>query len=83
MANSRNSRPTMPPISSSGMNTAISETLIETMVKPISPAPLMAASIGFMPSSMWRKMFSSMTMASSTTKPTAMVSAISDRLSRL
>ena len=41
MANSRNSRPTMPPISSSGMNTATSEKLIETMVKPISPAPLM------------------------------------------
>ncbi len=36
-----------------------------------------------MPSSMWRKMFSSITMASSTTNPTAMVSAISDRLSRL
>ena len=44
----------MPPISSSGMNTAISEQLIETMVKPISPAPFSAASIGFMPSSMWR-----------------------------
>jgi hypothetical protein len=37
-ANSRNSRPTMPPISSSGMNTATSETEIEMMVKPISPA---------------------------------------------
>ena len=39
-ANSRNSRPTMPPISSSGMNTATSDTEIEMMVKPISPAPL-------------------------------------------
>ncbi len=38
-ANSRNRRPTMPPISSSGMNTAISETEIEMIVKPISPAP--------------------------------------------
>ena len=28
------------------MNTAISESVIETMVKPISPAPLSAASIG-------------------------------------
>ena len=54
MANSRNSRPTMPPSSSSGMNTAIRETLMETMVKPISPAPRRAASIGFMPSSTWR-----------------------------
>ncbi len=36
MANSRNRRPMMPPISSSGMNTAISETLMEKTVKPIS-----------------------------------------------
>ena len=43
-ANSRNRRPTMPLISSSGMNTATSEMLIERIVKPISPAPLMAAS---------------------------------------
>ena len=48
-ANSRNSRPTMPPISSSGMNTATSEMLIERMVKPISPAPLSAASSGDRP----------------------------------
>ena len=34
----------MPPISSSGISTATSEMLIETMVKPISPAPLKAAS---------------------------------------
>ena len=34
-ANSRNTRPTMPPISSTGMNTAISEKVIDTMVKPI------------------------------------------------
>ena len=38
-ANSRNSTPTMPPISSSGMNTATREMVIETMVKPISPSP--------------------------------------------
>ena len=44
MANSRNRRPMMPPISSSGMNTATSETLIDMMVKPISPAPLRVAS---------------------------------------
>ena len=36
-----------------------------------------------MPSSMWRTMFSSMTMASSTTKPTEIVKAISEMLSRL
>ncbi len=43
-ANSRNTRPTMPPISSTGMNTAISENVIEMMVKPISRAPFSAAS---------------------------------------
>ena len=59
------------------MNTAISENVIETMVKPISRAPLSAASNGRMPPSMWRTMFSSMTMASSTTKPTDSVSASS------
>ena len=80
MANSRNRRPMIPPISSSGMKAAISETEIETMVKPISPAPLSAACIGFMPSSMWRAMFSMTTIASSTTKPTAMTSAINERL---
>ncbi len=36
----------MPPISSSGMNTAISDRLIDMMVKPISPAPLSAACSG-------------------------------------
>ena len=48
-ANSRKMRPTMPPISSTGMNTAISENVIEMMVKPISLAPLSAASNGRMP----------------------------------
>jgi hypothetical protein len=76
-ANSRNMRPTMPPISSTGMNTAIREKVIETMVKPISLAPLSAASNGRMPPSMWRMMFSSITIASSTTKPTDSVSASS------
>ena len=51
-ANSRNSRPTMPPMNSSGMNTAISEKVIDTMVKPIWPAPFSAASNGRSPSSM-------------------------------
>lgn len=51
-ANSRNRRPMIPPIRRSGISTAISETEIETMVKPISPAPLNAASMGRIPSSM-------------------------------
>jgi hypothetical protein len=82
-ANSWNNRPTMPPIRNRGMNTAISDIEIDRIVKPISPAPCRAASIGVLPSSVCRTMFSIMTIASSTTKPTAIVSAISERLSRL
>jgi hypothetical protein len=82
-ANSRNRRPTMPPMSRMGMKTAISETLMVSTVKPISAAPRSAACIGERPLSRWRVMFSITTMASSTTKPVAMVSAISDRLSML
>ena len=37
--NSLNSRPTTPPMNSSGMNTAISDTVSDTMVKPICAAP--------------------------------------------
>ena len=39
-ANSLNSRPTTPPMNSSGMNTAIRLTVSETMVNPICAAPL-------------------------------------------
>src|SRR5258708_1347045 len=38
--NSRKSRPTMPRMNRSGMNTAISDTVSETMVNPIWRAPL-------------------------------------------
>ena len=82
-ANSRKVRPTMPPISRMGRNTAISDRLIASTVKPTSLAPCRAACTRGMPSSTCRDMFSSTTMASSTTKPVATVSAISDRLSRL
>ncbi|MNQ92352.1 hypothetical protein D3C85_1077770 [compost metagenome] len=43
-ANSLNRRPTTPPMNSNGMKAATNETLIEITVKPISPAPLIAAS---------------------------------------
>ena len=66
-----------------GMNTATSDRLIERTVKPTSLEPSMAAWKRGMPASTWRVMFSSTTIASSTTKPVAMMSAISDRLSRL
>ena len=82
-ANSRNRRPSKPPIISTGMNTATSDSVIETIVKPISREPSSAACIADFPCSMWRWMFSSITMASSTTNPTESVSAIRDRLSRL
>ena len=51
-ANSRKMRPMMPLIIRIGMNTAISEMLIERTVKPISCDPLSAASIGYMQPSM-------------------------------
>ena len=78
--NSLNIRPTTPPMNSTGMKTATSDSVIETIVKPTSLEPLNAASMGFSPASMRRTIFSSMTMASSTTKPTASVSASSEML---
>ena len=71
------------PIKSSGVNTATSEILIESTVKPISLAPSNAACRGFIPCSRWRVTFSITTIASSTTKPVEIVRAINDRLSRL
>jgi hypothetical protein len=82
-ANSWNSRPMSPPRKSTGMNTATSERVMEMTVKVISRLPVIAASSTGSPRSMWRTMFSRTTMASSTTKPTARVSAMRDRLSRL
>ncbi len=79
-ANSRNSLPMMPPMKRSGISTATSETVSDTMVKPICFAPLSAASNGESPFSMKRAMFSIITIASSTTNPVEMVSAIRDRL---
>ncbi len=80
-ANSRNSRPTMPLISRIGRNTATSDRLIDSTVKPTSRAPSKAACRRGLPLSIWREMFSSTTIASSTTKPVATISAISERLS--
>ncbi|MNO42994.1 hypothetical protein D3C76_331990 [compost metagenome] len=67
-------------MNSSGINTAIREKVREIRVKPICRAPLSAACMGLSPSSMCREIFSSMTMASSTTKPVAMVRAMRVRL---
>ena len=82
-ANSRSKRPGNPPINSSGRNTATSDRLMESTVNPTSRVPCNAAWRGFIPASRWRAIFSSTTMASSTTNPVAMVNAINDRLFRL
>ncbi|MNV22477.1 hypothetical protein D3C71_1134520 [compost metagenome] len=80
IANSWNSLPTTSAMNSSGISTAISDRVSEIRVKPICRAPFSAACIGVAPRSRWRAMFSSITIASSTTKPVAMVSAIRVRL---
>ena len=82
-ANSCNRRPRMPPMKSTGMNTAAREIVIEMMVNTISREPSSVAASTPLPISMWRVMFSSITMASSTTKPTHSVNAIKEMLSRL
>src|SRR5579864_7490946 len=82
-ANSRKSLTTIPPIISKGMNTATSDVLIDSTVNPISAAPLNVACTTPIPCSTYRVMFSSTTMASSTTNPVEMASAIRDKLSRL
>jgi len=82
-ANSRNSRPTSPPMKISGTNTAIRLSEIDSTVNPTSRAPAKAAASGFIPASICRLIFSTTTIASSTTNPVATVSAISERLSRL
>ena len=82
-ANSWNTRPTMPPISRMGKNTATSEIDMDTTVKLTSRAPFMAAVRRSSPFSRWRVTFSSTTIVLSTTKPVETISAISEKLSRL
>jgi len=81
IANSWKSPPTTPGMKKMGMKTATSEIEIETIVNHISCEPRIAASKGSMPASTWRTMFSSMTIASSTTRPTASVMPRSETLS--
>ena len=66
-----NSRPVRPVAKPSGANTAARVSVIARMAKAISREPRIAASFGRSPASMCRKMFSSITMASSTTSPIA------------
>ncbi len=81
--NSRRSLPTMPPMKSTGMNTTTREIVMERIVKPISLEPRSDAVRASSPCSMRRMIFSSMTIASSTTKPTDRTKAMRDRLLRL
>src|SRR5258707_13056225 len=81
--NSWNCRPMIPPMNNNGIKTATSEILIESTVNPICLAPLKLASSGDKPCSTYRTMFSMTTIASSTTKPTEMVTASSTMLSTL
>ena len=69
--NSRKSRPTKPSRKITGRNTAAKVTEIEITAKNISLDPLMAASIGVIPSSTFLKIFSVTTIPSSTTNPVA------------
>lgn len=82
-ANSRKMRPTRPDMNTRGRNTVAREIVMETIVKPISLAPLSVAISALSPCSIRRTVFSRNTMASSTRKPIASVRAIRDRLSRL
>ena len=78
MANSRKSDPVSPPVKASGANTAASVMVIATMGPTISCMPLKEACMGDSPSSMCRWMFSTTTMASSTTSPIASTMARSE-----
>ncbi|MNE33639.1 hypothetical protein D3C80_1273220 [compost metagenome] len=69
--NSLNNRPTKPSKKITGRKTAAKVIEIEITAKKISFEPLIAASIGDMPSSTFLKIFSVTTIPSSTTKPVA------------
>ena len=69
--NSLNNRPTNPSRNITGRNTAAKVTDIEITAKNISFDPLIAASMGDIPSSTFLKIFSVTTIPSSTTSPVA------------
>ena len=83
MANSWNNRPTTSPMNSSGISTASSDTVSDMMVKPIWPLIRLQRRRPAAPSpssTIAREIFSIITIASSTTKPVATVSDISDKV---
>src|SRR5680860_907501 len=70
----------MPVKNAVGTNTAESTSAIDTSAAPTSSMVLRAASRGVMPCSRFRSIFSTTTMASSTTMPIASTSPNNDRL---
>jgi hypothetical protein len=70
-ASSTKSRPVKPGMNMSGAKTATRTTVVATTAKKTWAAPLWAATSGGSPSSIRRWMFSTTTMASSTTRPIA------------
>ena len=70
IANSRNSEPVSPPWKAMGVYTVASVMVMAMMGPRSSRAPNKAASMRFLPSRTCRSMFSTTTMASSTTRPT-------------
>ncbi len=69
--NSRKSRPVIPCRNTMGINTDTSVTVVDMMAKKISLVPSCPAFMGFIPFSIFEKIFSTTTMASSTTRPVA------------
>ena len=86
-ANSRKRRPVIPSINTMGKNTASKVMVVEITAKKISLAPSIPAARGRIPFSIRMYIFSVITMASSTTKPTestiaSMVSTLIEKPSR-
>ena len=73
--------PAMPPMKLTGANTATMVSVIAITARPISPEASMAAWRAVLPMRMWRTMFSTSTMASSTRMPVTRV--IASRLTKL
>ena len=73
--NSRKSPPLCPGRNDSGTKTAIRVSVVATTAKNTSSVPITAAARGPSPRPRWRTMFSSTTIASSTTMPVASTKA--------
>ena len=73
----RKNSPGMPPMNATGMNTAHIVSVVATTARPISIAASVAASQRRLALRKWRTMFSTSTIASSTSMPTTSVSASS------